>query len=718
MNGVTRRQFIRTSVSASGGLALAFWLPGGGFAAADTSREGGQGEINAWLLIEPDDSVIIRVAQSEMGQGVFTSMAMIVAEELEVDWTQVRPEFASANRHVREGGVYQRMATGGSRAVRHSRPYLQAAGAGARARLVQAAAERWKVPAEQCEARAGRVLHAASGRSARYGELAGTAARIDLGGREPPIKSPAEFRLLGKPTARLDVPAKVDGSAIFGCDVRIEGMVYAAIRHCPVIGGALASYDFPAIEKRRGIIAAVALDNAVAVVADSYWRAQSALEALPVSWRYGPGKGRSSETWKTEFAAALDAPGSLVVEEGDVAAALAGAEQTVEADYIAPYLAHACMEPMNCTAQVREERVDIWLGVQNPDAALQVAAAESGVAAENCHVHNCFLGGGFGRRSNPDIVREAVRVAKAVGRPVQLIWSREEDTRQGSYRPMAALRFRAGLDGAGAVRALYNHSVAHSIALDQNPAGVPGGVDRSSVDGIANSAYRFAVRRIESTNRNTHLTSWYWRSVGASQNAWAMESFVDELATAAAKDPFEFRRSLLEGRADFLQVLDVLREKSGWGRAMPAGSAQGMAIHEGFGTIVGQVVEVSISRGASLRVERVVSVVDCGHAVNPLTIEEQIESGIVFGLSAALYGKLSVVDGEVTESNFHDYRVMRLRDSPRMETYLALSGGDKWGGIGEPGLPPVAPALCNAVFRITGRRIRSLPIAEQDLSWT
>lgn len=713
--GLTRRRFLAASLTASGGLLLSFQLPASGRPRPSAEAGGESAEINAWLAIEPDGRVVIRVAQSEMGQGVFTAMPMIVAEELEADWSLVSAEYASANRQLREDGVYQRMATGGSRAVRHSRPYLQRAGAEARERLRLAAARRWQVDPASCEARGGRIHHPPSGRSLGYGELAAAAAAVSLPEGSVAIRSPDQFRLLGTPTLRLDVPAKVDGSAVFGSDVRLPGMVYAAVAHCPVIGGELAGHDFAAIRARPGVIGAVPLPGAIAVVADGYWHAQQALAALPVRWKPGAGADGDSARWRREFLAALDRPGVVAAGDRGALAAIDAASRQLEADYDVPYLAHACMEPMNCTARIDAHRAEVWVGVQNPDKVLQVVAEESGIPPRHCHVHNCQLGGGFGRRAQPDVVREAVRIARAVGRPVQLIWSREEDLRAGWYRPMAAFRFRAGLDAAGHVAGFYNHSVTHSIMEPMGAA--KGGIDGTSVQGLADSPYAFGPRLIEHTIRNTHLSTWFWRSVGHSQNAWAMESFVDELAVAADRDPLALRRELLADRADILRVLDVLAAKAGWGRAMPPGSAQGLAIVESYGTIVGQVAEVTVSRAGELKLDRVVSVVDCGHIVNPLTIEEQIESGIVFGLSAALYGQLTVVDGVVQEGNFDEYPILRLRDTPAMETHLAPSGGERWGGIGEPGLPPSAPAVCNAVFRITGRRIRSLPLAKHDLSW-
>ena len=711
---MNRRRFLKATATSAGGLMVAFHLPALGnarpFDGVDLA-----GEINAWLVIDPDDTVTIRVAQSEMGEGVFTSLPMIVADELGADWSMVRAEYADANRSLREDRVYDRMATGGSNAIRHSRPYLQAAGANARERLVRAAASRWGVDPAECTAADSRVSH--GGKELRYGELAAEAAAIEVG--DVQIKTPDQFTLIGTPQRRLDSPAKVDGSAVFGMDVRVPDMVYAAVAHCPVMGGKVRSFDFSKIADRAGVVQAVELDGAVAVVAEHYWQARTALDALPVEWDRGVGAGTSSAEWEREFAAALDGDGAVAHEQGDTGAAFADAASTIEADYSAPYLAHACMEPLNCTAHVQEDRVDVWTGAQNPESVLAVGAEAAGVEPQNVYPHTCFLGGGFGRRSNPDFVREAVLAAKAVGRPVQLIWSREEDTRGGRYRPMTALRFKAAFDADRKPVGWSNHSVTHSILAGLRPEMVASGVDRTSVEGLEEIPYAIPSQRVTHTIRNTHLSTWFWRSVGNSQNPFARECFVDEMAAHAGVDPLAFRRSLIgEEHADMRHVLAVLEERSGWGGALPAGTGRGMAIHESFGSIVGQVAEVSVSKAGAVKVERVVSAVDCGHLVNPLSAEAQIESCIVYGLTAALYGKLTVEDGAVVESNFHDYPMLHMADTPKMETHFALSGGDKWGGIGEPGLPPLAPAVCNAIFAVTGKRVRSLPLSEHDLSWS
>ena len=638
---------------------------------------------------------------------------------MECDWAKVRAEYASANRSLRENRVYQRMATGGSGAVRRSREYLQQAGASARARLIAAAAQQWGVPASECRAENGTVIHSASGRQGQlWGDRRGGGRSVKLDA-EPAIKTPDQFTLLGKSLNRLDVPLKVNGTAIYGIDVRLPDMLYASVMTCPVFGGKLKRYDFDAIKSMPGVRTAVEVPNGIAVVADSFWRAKTALEVMPIEWDFGAHANANSEAfWKT-FREALDKPGAVAKEKGDALAAIKAAGKVVEADYAAPYLAHATMEPMNCTAQVTPQRVDVWVSTQNPEAALAAAAETAGMAPENAYVHTCFLGGGFGRRFYNDDVRQAVTVAKALGgRPVKLIWTREEDMRHDFYRPMAALRFRASLDANGMPIAWFNRSVTHSILSGIRPDDVKGGIDRTSVEGLANMPYGFAQYRIEHLIQNTHVPVAFWRSVGASQNAFAVECFLDEVAHAGGKDPVELRRLLLKEHPDWLHVLNTAAQKANWGKAMPAGTAQGIAIAESYGSIVAEVAEVSVSKRGEVRVERVVCAVDCGHVVNPLTVAEQMESSVVYGLTAALYGQITIKNGRVVEGNFDDYQMLRLDAMPEVETHLALSGGNKWGGIGEPGVPPVAPAVCNAIFKITGKRVRSLPLSNHDLNWT
>jgi isoquinoline 1-oxidoreductase beta subunit len=637
---------------------------------------------------------------------------MIVAEELECDWSKVRAEFASANRNFREDGVYKRMGTGGSSSVRTSREFLQQAGASARARLIAAAAQRWGVEPSSCVAANSQVLHPSSGRSAHYGELATTAATINLT-EEPPIKTPDRFNLIGKPIARLDTLDKITGKAGFGIDTRLPDMLYAAVSACPVFGGKLRSFDETAIKGRRGVRAVVPLDGAIAVVADRYWRAKEALAALPVTWDEGDAAKSDSVQFRKLYRDALDGPMATARYVGDVAS-LAAAPRKVEAVYEVPYLAHAAMEPLNCTAHWQSDRIDIWMGTQAPDSALDLAAKTCGVNRENVYVHNCYLGGGFGRRSFNDEMRQAVLVSKAVGKPVKLLWTREEDIRHDRYRPQAALSFAAGLGADGMPVALLIKTAVGSIWQSIGRS-VDKGIEPSAVEGLANTPYDVPNFRVDCALRNTHVPIGPWRSVGSSQNAFAVESFVDELAVAAGKDPYLYRRALLHRRPDIVNVLDALAEKGDWGKPLPAGKGRGIAIHECFGTIVGEIAEVAISKKGEVKVERVVAAVDCGHVVNPRTVAMQIESAVIYGLSAALYGEITVKDGKVEQGNYDDYRVMTMADAPQIETHLVLSGGSKWGGIGEPGTPPSAPAVTNAIFAATGKRIRALPIKNIDL---
>ena len=724
MDGTTptlsRRRFVVAGLSAAGGLAIGVLLPRLAkalpLAAEPWSKETAPeaGEVSAWIVIEPDESVVIRFARSEMGQGSFTALPMIVAEELECDWTKVKAEYASANRTVREGGVYRRMSTGGSRAVRESREYLQQAGASARVRLVAAAARHWNVPASECEARNGSVVHAASNRTLSYGRLAPEAAKIALD-REPAIKTPDQFKLIGKPTARLDTPLKINGSAKFGIDTRLPDMLYAAVAACPVFGGKLKSYDAAAIKGRRGFHSVVPLDGAVAVVADRFWRAKEALLAMPIQWDGGAAGSTDSAQFRRDYRDALDGPAQTARNDGDAAKAIAGAAKRVEAVYEVPHLAHAPMEPLNCTAHVQSDRVDIWIGTQDAEGALRRAAAASGVKPEQVFVHTAFLGGGFGRRSTNDEMLQAIAVSKAVGKPVKLVWTREEDIRHDRYRPQAAVRLKAGLGADGMPVGLEIRTSVGSILRSLGMSRVDTGIEPMAVEGLANNPYRIADQRIDCVLKNTHVPVMFWRSVGSSINAFVVEGFVDELAHEAGQDAYKFRRALLAHRPDFLHVLDTLAAKGDWGKPLPAGKGRGLAIHESFGTIVGEIAEVAVSPKGEVRVERVVVAVDSGHVVNPRTVEMQMESGVIYGLTAALYGEITIKDGRVEQGNFDEYQIVRLADAPKIEVHLALTGGGKWGGIGEPGTPPVAAAVCNAIFGATGKRIRSLPIKNQDL---
>ncbi|HTJ63654.1 MAG TPA: molybdopterin cofactor-binding domain-containing protein [Alphaproteobacteria bacterium] len=719
--GLSRRNFIVATLTAAGGLAVGIALPGAAAPVAGSPWDDGAdqpGEINAWIVIEPDDSIVIRVAQSEMGEGVFTSMPMIVAEELACDWTKVRAEYASAHRNIVQKGVYKNMLTGGSSAVRGSRTYLQQAGASARARLVEAAAKRWGVSSSECQVADSRITHTASGRSLTYGAVAGEAAKIVLAA-EPTIKTPDQYTLLGKPMARLDTAVKINGEAIFGIDVRLPDMLYAAVVTCPVPGGTMKSYDAKAVQSLRGVHSVVPLPNGVAVVADRYWRAQRAALALPVEWDAGAAAGSNSAKFAEDYRNALKTgPFQNAKSTGDVAKALTQGD-VIEALYEVPYLAHATMEPLNCTVHLRPDRLDIWMGTQAPDMTAGLGAKVAGLKPEQVFVHNCFLGGGFGRRAVNDELVQALAVAKTLDRPVKLVWSREEDMRHDRYRPQAAIAFKAAVGKDGMPIALHAQTAVGSIIQSLKPmldlSVFIKGLEPLATEGLVNMPYAVSNLKVDVVLKNTHVPVMFWRSVGSSQNAFAVESFIDELAHRSGQDPYRFRRKLLEGKPEFVKVLDVLAEKSNWSQKMPAGKGRGIAIHESFGTIVGQVVEVAVDAKGVVKCERVVVVVDCGHVVNPRTVEMQMESGVIYGLTAALYDEITVKDGAIEQGNFDSYRMVKLADSPKIETHLALSGGTKWGGIGEPGTPPVAPALCNAIFAATGKRIRALPVKNTDL---
>lgn len=508
---------------------------------------------------------------------------------------------------------------------------------------------------------------------------------------------------------------KCTGQAQFGIDVRLPDMVYAAVTLCPVPGGTVKSYDASKVTGRRGILAVVPGPNGVAVVADRFWRAKQASLDLPVEWNPGAGAGTNSAMFRAEYRAALDGKLATARNDGDVAQALTQGV-LVEANYEVPHLSHAPMEPLNCTAHVRPDGVDVWLGTQNPDMALALAATAAGVAPLKVRVHVCYLGGGFGRRAVNDELIQAVTVAKAVGKPVKLVWTREIDIRHDRYRPQAALRCRASLATDGALNGLHIQTAVGSITRSLGWGSVPDGIERQAVEGLANQPYAVANQRVDCVLKNTHIPVMFWRSVGSSQNAFVVESFIDELAHAAKQDPYQFRRKLLAHRPDFLRVLDLAAEKGDWGKPLPAGKGRGIAIHESFDTIVAQVAEVSVSTHGEVKVDRVVAAVDCGHVVNPRLVEMQIESGVIYGLTAALFDAITIKDGAVEQGNFDTYQIARMADAPRIETYITLSRGARWGGIGEPGTPPVAPAVANAIFAITGKRISSLPISNTDLT--
>jgi isoquinoline 1-oxidoreductase beta subunit len=715
MHQISRRQFIATSLTAAGGFALGIGTHGTAEAATLSVRPWSDdlphaGEINAWVVVNPDDTVIIRYGRAEMGQGSFTTMPQILTEELECDWDLVRPEYASANRNFRDNKVYGSLATGGSRAVRETGEMVQQAGASARERLIAAAAKRWNVPPSDCTAAMSKVTHKPTGRTFRYGELAVEAAAIKLD-KEPAIKKPDQFKFIGRRLTRLDVPLKINGTAKYGIDLDVPGMVHAAIIACPVFGGTVKSVDERPIAGRRGVMGVVKLTDAVAVIADRHWRAQTALDMLRIEWEVGAAGTTDSVQFRKDYIAALDQKGADARHDGNVDAAMPTAAKVIEATYDVPIIAHAPMEPLNATAHVQADRVDVWVGTQNADMALTFAAQASGMKPENVHIHNTFSGGGFGRRLRPDEVAQAVAVSKAIGKPVKLIWTREEEIRQGRYRTQAAIRFKAGFASDGTPIALDMRNAAGSA----NPQAVKDGLDAQTTQGLINTAYRVPNYRVVSIIKNTHVPLGPWRAPGHSQNVFFMESFVDEMAYAAGKDPVALRREMLAHRPDFQRVLDVLVEKGDWGKPMPRGKGRGVAVHESYDSVVGMIAEVAVANG-EVKVERVVIACDCGVVVNPRGVETQLEGGMIYGLSAALFGEITVKNGRVEQGNFDTYPVVRYKDAPKTEVYIVPTIGKKWGGIGEPGATMIQPAVTNAIFAATGKRLRTLPVRGQDLS--
>ncbi len=721
LHDLSRRDVI-AALSAAGGLSVGVAAPGlanarqiGASINGDESLS--PKEMNAFIVIDPDNTVTVRLPHCEMGQGAATALAMIVAEELDCDWTKVKAEHASANRNLRDKGVYRTMTTVGSQGVRSSFAYLQQAGASARVRLVQAASEQWKVPVAECVAADGKVTHTPSKRALTYGALAPKAALVALAA-EPAIKPPEQYRFLGRRTARLDSGPKINGAAQFGIDVKVDGMVYAAALASPVFEGKLKSVDEAPAKAERGVIAVVKLDNAVVVVADRYWRAKNALAKLKPEWEIGERAAVNTAALDKMYLDLLDGPMVEAEKIGDPAPVLAApGAKLVSATYEAPMLSHSPMEPMNATVHLQPDRLDVWIGSQSPPSALRQAAEASGLDPAKVFIHNCFLGGGFGRRTQHEELVQAVQVAKVVGKPVKLIWSREEDMRQDHYRPQAAVRFSAALGADGKPTALDTKIAVPSIfrSLKINPAA--NGLEPMAFEtmGVAASPYNIPNKQIGVMLKNTHVPVMFWRGVGGSQNCFFMESFVDELAYAAGQDPLAFRRSLMT-RPDFLGVLKVMEEKGNWGQPMGPGRGRGMAITESYGSISGQVAEVTVSADGKVKVDRMVAVVDCYHVVNPNTIEQQCEGGIVMALTAALYGEITIKDGATQQSNFHNYRLLSMAETPKVEVYLPASGGPKWGGIGEPSVPPVAPAVCNAIFAATGIRVRKLPLKNQKLT--
>jgi isoquinoline 1-oxidoreductase subunit beta len=707
---LSRRSFLVGVSAVGGGLALSLAVP---FEPVRTAEK--TSEINAWLLIGSDDSVVIRVARAEMGQGAQTGLAMLVAEELECDWSKVRTEFASPQENVRRGRVWGDMSTGASRSIASSQSYLRQAGAIAREMLITAAAARWNVPPAECAAATGVITHRPSGRTVTFGAVAEDAVRV-----EPPadvkLKNPSEWKLAGTPRRRLDVLDKVTAKTVYAIDVRLPGMLYAALTHCPAFGGVLKAVDEKAIANMPGVRRVVRMPDAVAVVADSWWRAKRALDALPIEWDARGNDRVSSASVAEAVRSGLDAEKSQVGRsDGDVAAGLQQAVRRVEADYEVPFLAHATMEPQTCTAYVKNGRVEVWAPTQDPMTALATAAGAAGVPNEDVAIHRVMLGGGFGRRGAiQEYVRQAVLIAKEVDVPVKLLWSREEDIRHDYYRPYGRARVVAGLGADGMPVAWKIRLAGPSFVHGLVPGFGMSFVDRTFLSGLADEmVYDVPNYLVDYVVQQLPVPLGVWRAINYTQNTFYKESFVDEMAHAAGMDAYLYRRRLLRNDAKHLAVLDAAAKNADWFGPLPQGVCRGIAITAACGSLCAQVVEASVERG-NVRVHRVVSALDPGHVVNPLSIEMQTQGAIIYALTAALTGEITVKDGAVVQSNFDDYEMLRIADAPKVETVLVPSG-DFWGGAGEPPVPPLAPALCNAIFAATGKRIRSLPIKNQDL---
>ena len=708
---LSRRSFLVGVSAVGGGLALSLAVP---FDSVRTAEEAP--EVTAWLLIGADNAVVIRVARAEMGQGAHTGLAMLVAEELECDWAKVSTEFVSPQENMRRDRVWGDMSTGASRSIASSQLYLRQAGATAREMLIAAAAARWNVPAFECVAAMSVITHQPSGRKLAFGAVAEAAAKVP-----PPadvkLKDPRDWKLAGKPRRRLDVPAKVTAQPIYAIDVRLPGMLYAAIAHCPVFGGAPKAVNDGVIANMKGVRRVVRLPNAVAVIADSWWHAKRAVEALPIEWD-PRGNGRVSTASIADIVrAGLSAEKSQVGRsDGDVAAAMQSAVKLVEADYEVPFLAHATMEPQTCTAHVANGEVEVWVPTQEPMTALATAASAAGVPNEKVVVHGTFLGGGFGRRAAiQEFVRQADLIAKEVDVPVKLLWSREEDIKHDYYRPFGMARLVAGLGADGMPIAWKVRIAGPSFVHGLVPGFGMSFVDRTFISGLADEmAYDVPNYLVDYVVEQSPVPLGVWRAINYTQNTFYKESFVDEMAHAAGMDPYLYRRHLLRNNAKHLAVLDAAAKKADWFSPLPEGMRRGIAVTEACGSVCAQVVEASVERG-EVRVHRVVSALDCGNVVNPLSIEMQTEGAVIYALTAALTGEITIKNGGVEQSNFDTYEMLRIADAPKVETVLAPSG-NFWGGAGEPPVPPLAPALCNAIFAATGKRIRSLPIKNQDLT--
>jgi isoquinoline 1-oxidoreductase beta subunit len=718
MPKMNRRSFVIGTAAAGGGLALGLRLPFG----PDIVRAAdGSPEVNAWVVIRPDDAVVIRIARSEMGQGSLTGLAQLVAEELECDWSKVSTEFPTPGQSLARKRVYGDMSTGGSRGIRTSHQYVREAGAAARIMLVEAAANEWKVPASECGAANSVIAHKPSGRTTTYGKVAEAAAKLEPP-KEVKLKDPKDWKIAGKGLKRLDTPDKLVGKLVYGIDIKMRGLLIATIKDSPVQTGKIKSFDAAKVTGMPGVKNVVQVGSSgVAVIADTYWHAHKALEALPIVWDPGePGKV-SSATIAEFLKGGLDAKEAFVGNKaGEADAAIAGAARKIEAVYKYPYQNHATMEPMNMTALYTADKCEVWGPTQNGEAALAATSEESGLPIGKCDVHKTICGGGFGRRGRVDYVRQAVAIAKQMpGTPIKLIWSREEDMTHDAFHPITQAKLTAGVDADGNVTGFHFRISGQSISASLAPERLEnGGMDPTVFQGLSpnspegNFGYNFPNLLIDHAMRNTHVLAGFWRGVNVNHNAIYVECFVDEVAHALGQDPLAFRLKYLKPK--HAAVLKAAAQKAGWGTPTPQGVYRGLAQYMSHASYVAAVAEVSVSPQGILKMHRIVGAVDPGYAVNPAQIERQVSGSFVFGLSALLYGEITIKNGAVEQTNFDSYNSLRIREMPPVEVVIVPSGGF-WGGVGEPTVSVAAPAVLNAIFAATGRRIRSVPLMNEGI---
>ena len=720
---ISRRSFIVGSAAVGGGLALGLRLPPVGPAVARAAD--GSPEINAWVVIRPDDTVVIRVARSEMGQGTITGLAQMVAEELECNWSKIVTEYPTPGESVKRKRVWGDFSTGGSRGIRTSHDYVRKGGAAARMMLVQAAADQWGVAAAECTAANSVITHNASKRSTTFGKVAEAAARLEPP-KDPPLKDPKQWKVIGKPMKRLDTHDKVNGKQVYGFDLKLPGMLLAAVKECPVFGGKVKSFDAARVASMRGVKSVVQVgDSGVAVVADTWWHAKTALGELPIVWDEGPNAKVTSATIAEMLKAGLDAEQAFVGNQaGDAKKAFADAARKIEAVYAYPFQNHVCMEPMNATARYTPERCEVWVPTQDGEASFAAVLAASGLPAEKCEVYKINLGGGFGRRGAfQDYVTQAVNIAKQMpGTPVKLLWSREEDMAQGRYHPVMQCKLVGAFDAANNLTGLHMRLSGQSILAAVRPAVLEQqkGRDPLTFQGVADSGehsfgYTMPNLLIDHAMRNTHVPPGFWRGVNINQNAVFIECFMDELAEAAGQDPVEFRRKFMGPHPRNLAVLNAVAERIGWTKPAPAGVYRGVAQMKAFNSFVAAACEISVQGGNKVKIHRIVAATDPGYAVNPAQIERQVSGSFVYGLSALFMQECTVKDGRIEQENFTSYQSMRIAQMPKVETIIIEGGGDTWGGIGEPTICVAAPAVLNAFYKATGKRIRTVPLKNHGI---